>query len=59
MNSSRPFDFLNNSVGKNVIVESRSGVSFKGVLKSFDVHMNVVLENAEKFENGELKTKYD
>ena len=30
----------------------------RGTLKAFDVHMNIVLENAEKLENGEAKTKY-
>lgn len=58
MTNDRPFDLLSNSIGKPVLVELKGGVSFRGTLKAFDVHMNVVLEEAEKLENGETKTKY-
>ncbi|MFH1391628.1 MAG: LSM domain-containing protein [Candidatus Diapherotrites archaeon] len=58
MNNSRPFDLLSDSIGKGVIVELKGNVSFRGTLKAFDVHMNIVLEEAEKLENGETKTKY-
>jgi len=58
MNNSRPFDLLSDSIGKDVLVELKGNVSFRGNLKAFDVHMNVVLENAEKLENGETKIKY-
>lgn len=54
----RPFDLLNDSIGKNVLIELKENVSVRGTLKAFDVHMNVVLENAEKLENGEPKSKY-
>ena len=57
MSSERPFDLLNESIGKNVLVELKGNLSFRGKLKAFDVHMNVVLEDAEKFEAGELKSK--
>lgn len=55
---SRPFDLLNESIGKNVLVELKGNLQFRGVLKAFDVHMNIVLENAESLENGNPKTKY-
>ena len=58
MSDSRPFDLLNNSIGKNVLVELKGNLSFRGKLKAFDVHMNLTLEEAEKLENGEVKTKY-
>ena len=58
MNNSRPFDLLSDSIGKGVIVELKGNVSFRGTLKAFDVHMNIVLEGAEKLENGESKIKY-
>ena len=56
--SDRPFDLLNESLGKNVLVELKDNVSVRGTLGAFDVHMNLVLENAEKLVNGEVKNKY-
>ena len=58
MSDSRPFDLLSSSIGKDVLVELKGGLSFRGKLKAFDVHMNIVLEGAEKLENGETKNKY-
>ena len=46
MNDVRPFDLLTGSIGKSVLVELKENVSFRGELKAFDVHMNLVLENA-------------
>ncbi|HLC92517.1 MAG TPA: LSm family protein [archaeon] len=58
MNDVRPFDLLTGSIGKSVLVELKENVSFRGELKAFDVHMNLVLENAEKLAGGEVKSKY-
>ena len=56
--SSRPFDFLNQSIDKNVLIELKGKIQFRGKLKAFDVHMNVVLEEAEQLENGEVIKKF-
>jgi len=56
--ANRPFDLLNDSIGKEVLVTLKGAVQVRGTLKAFDVHMNIVLENAEQLENGEAKTKY-
>jgi small nuclear ribonucleoprotein len=48
MTDKRPFDMLNNIIGERVIVKLREGSDITGVLDSFDVHMNVVLDNAEE-----------
>ena len=46
MTDKRPFDMLNSIIGEHVIVKLREGSDITGTLDSFDVHMNVVLDNA-------------
>ena len=57
MELERPLDALNNSRGKSILVELKNGKQFAGRLKSFDIHINVVLEEAEERENNEVKRK--
>lgn len=54
----RPLDLLNNSKGKEVIVQLKNDRQFSGVLKAFDIHINIVLDNAKEMVNGELKRNY-
>lgn len=42
----RPLDELKNSIGKNIIVRLRGSHIMRGVLKSYDPHLNLHLENA-------------
>ena len=53
----RPFDTLNESKGKGIIVELKSGKQLIGKLKSFDQHVNMVLENSEEKVNNEITRK--
>ncbi len=53
----RPFDILNNALNQNVLVKLKGEVEIRGVLSSFDVHMNLVIENGEELRNGEMKRK--
>lgn len=57
MEAARPLDALNNARGKKVIVEIKNGKQFVGTLKAFDIHINVVLDDAEEREAGEIKRK--
>lgn len=57
MDTSRPLDALNEARNKRVIVELKNGKQFMGKLKSFDIHVNTVLTEAEEHINGELKRK--
>ena len=57
MEASRPLDALNNARGKRVIVDLKNGRQFVGNLKSFDIHINVVLESAEERQDNETKRK--
>ena len=53
----RPLDTLNRSRGKRIVVELKNGKAFAGTLQSFDIHVNVVLEDAEERVEGEVKRK--
>ena len=55
--TARPLDALNNARGKRVIVELKNGKGFVGILKSFDIHINTVLDDAEERVDGEIKRK--
>ncbi|HLC65367.1 MAG TPA: LSM domain-containing protein [Candidatus Nanoarchaeia archaeon] len=54
---SRPLDTLNRARDKRVIVELKSQKQLIGTLKSFDIHINVVLDNADEMAEGEVKRK--
>ena len=51
----RPLDLLNISKGKEVLVQLKGDKQFAGTLVAFDIHVNVVLDNAKEMENGEMK----
>ena len=55
--ASRPLDALNSARDKRVIVELKNDKQYVGILKAFDIHINVVLEDAEENEGGETKRK--
>lgn len=55
MAEKRPFDILNSALNNTVIVGLKGGVEFRGVMVAYDVHMNIVLENAEQIVGGEVK----
>jgi small nuclear ribonucleoprotein len=57
MDASRPLDALNLSRNKRIMVELKNGRQYIGQLRSFDIHINVVLEDAEERIEGELKRK--
>ena len=57
MEQSRPLDALNKARNKRVIVELKNGRQFLGTLKSFDIHINIVLDDVEERENTEIKRK--
>ncbi|MFC1728660.1 LSM domain-containing protein [Nanoarchaeota archaeon] len=57
MEVSRPLDALNKARGNRVIVELKNGKQYLGKLNAFDIHINVVLDDAEEKENGETIRK--
>ena len=57
MEASRPLDALNDARNKRVIVELKNNRQYIGKLKAFDIHINVVLEDAEERANNEVLRK--
>lgn len=55
MVENRPFDILNGSLNKLVIIRLKGGTELRGKMTAYDVHMNLVLQGAEQLENGEVK----
>jgi len=51
----RPLDVLGSSVEKTVIVKIKNGESITGVLKAFDAHINIWLEDASIQGEKDLK----
>ena len=58
MSEARPFDLLNNSIGSKISIRLKDAQEVKGTLRSFDVHMNLVLENAKET-NPEGSKEYE
>ena len=53
----RPFDLLNDAIGNPVLIQLKNGMQIRGVLTTFDAHMNLTLEDAEEIDGVETKRK--
>ena len=51
----RPLDMLNQSKGKEILLQLKNEKQVVGTLVAFDIHINLVLENAKEFVNNEMK----
>jgi small nuclear ribonucleoprotein (snRNP)-like protein len=53
----RPLDVLHKTLESPVIVGLKGNREYRGKLKGYDIHMNIVLENAEELSDGEATRK--
>ena len=51
----RPLDVLNNAKGKEVLVQLKNNKQVVGTLLAFDIHINIVLDNAKEIVDGDEK----
>ena len=51
----RPLDLLNASKGKEVLVQLKGEKQYVGTLMAFDIHINIVLDNAKEMQDGQVK----
>ncbi len=51
----RPLDLLNQSKGKEILVQLKNNQQLVGTLVAFDIHINIVLSNTKELENGDIK----
>ena len=54
-NIERPLDMLNSSRGKEILLQLKNDKQIRGTLRAFDIHINVVLDNAKELEDNEIK----
>ena len=52
MMAQKPLDLLHSSLESQVLVTLKDGKEFRGTLKGYDIHMNVVLKNADELVEG-------
>jgi small nuclear ribonucleoprotein len=57
MEQARPLDALNRARNSKVILDLKNGKQYIGILKAFDIHINVVLDDTEELIDGEVKRK--
>ena len=51
----RPLDLLNQSKGKEILVQLKNNQQLVGTLVAFYIHINIVLSNTKELEGGEIK----
>jgi small nuclear ribonucleoprotein len=51
----RPLDMLNMSKGKEVLLQLKNDKQVVGTLVAFDIHVNIVLDNAKELQGNDVK----
>lgn len=56
--SKRPINALQKAVNKSAWVRLKNDLEYRGKVSSVDPYMNVILVDAEEYENGKLSANY-
>jgi small nuclear ribonucleoprotein len=51
----KPLDVLNKALNSPVIVRLKGGREFRGILQGYDIHMNLVLNDAEELKEDGVR----
>ncbi|WP_297067501.1 LSm family protein [Thermococcus sp.] len=54
----RPLDVIHKSLDKDVLVLLKRGSEFRGKLIGYDIHLNIVLADADMIQENEVVKKY-
>ena len=54
----KPLATLQKAINKNVLVRLKNDVEYTGKMTNVDVYMNVILINAEEYENGSMSANF-
>ncbi|MBN1923612.1 MAG: small nuclear ribonucleoprotein [Nanoarchaeota archaeon] len=55
MEITKPLDALNMAKNTKVLAELKNGSQFVGTLRAFDIHLNIVFDDAQEIIDGEIK----
>lgn len=53
MSADTTTELLQESLGKSIIVKLRGGAKIRGILDGYDLHLNLVLSDAEELKGNE------
>jgi len=57
-NSKKPLSVLQKSISKSAWVRLKNDIEYRGKVSNVDPYMNVILVDAEEYENGKLSANY-
>ena len=62
--SNRPIDYLKDSINKVILIKVKRNRLFRSVLKSFDEHLNLYIEDAQQIyeyqdEEGNIREEHE
>ncbi|MBY8991419.1 MAG: RNA-binding protein [Candidatus Lokiarchaeota archaeon] len=62
--SNRPIDYLKDSIDKIILIKVKRNRLFRALLRSFDEHLNIFIENAEQIfeyqdEDGNIREEHE
>ena len=62
--SNRPIDYLTDSINQIILIKVKRNRLFRALLRSFDEHLNIFIENAEQIfeyqdEEGNIREEHE